>query len=169
MWGVVGMRGLIANHGLEMVRTWMQAFGHAIPKPTVLVSNMPTASDLARTWRRSAVAPGTERFYTRSGRRVTGRRGLHETAAYTPDFAAAVVNAWLRAPRPHQRDPPDVELYMHAWMQAGLLNEVVLGRFVYYFGPRRGGQRALATGPPPDGESHDEGGPELKALRDPYL
>ena len=35
---------------LRKISTWMRAFGHMIPKPTYLLSNMTTAQELRRVW-----------------------------------------------------------------------------------------------------------------------
>ena len=155
LWQVVGMEGLLANHGFMVIRTWMGQFGHALPKPTTLMSNMPTATDLSRTWRRAGQPLEAGQFYLRRGRRVTGRPGLHATAAYTPQFAGAVVEAWERVRPRVTNEPPAIELYMNAWMGAGLLNGEVLDRFATYRGPLRRTDPRIELG--------------LRALWDPYM
>jgi len=90
---------------MESVWTWMGLFGHELPKATVLTGNLPSLPSLkrkmTREWRKEFQKRRSKgklsKFYTRHGDgKVTGRKNLQSTAAYTGPFCRAVYRAWLK-------------------------------------------------------------------------
>ena len=85
------------------VHTFMGKFGHPMPKPTVLVTNLKQARLLARDMRqndmrrlRAAAVEDQKVFTRRTPAGVAGGRNLHESSAYTRPFCEAVLAAWER-------------------------------------------------------------------------
>ena len=116
VWGLIEQPGtsmmrafpcfsLFVNATMSTVFTWMGCFGHRLPKPSRLWSNLPTLSRLCRKWT-PATRAAHRRAFPATKRRAwtedTWVRGvpieLAKTAAYTPRFARAVLTAWKLAP-----------------------------------------------------------------------
>ena len=82
-----------------IISTWVGMFGHPMPKPTHLLTNMRTATRLARQmhlpeWR--AMQPkDTGKVYTvKIGSWVCGGKDLHVSAEYTLEFCWEAFTAW---------------------------------------------------------------------------
>lgn len=97
------MKRLI-HASLTEVLTWMGCFAHALPKPSRIWSSLPSIESLRRKWDKAnklahelkhPVAQRKAYKYAPSG--VAGaREELTATAAYTVQFAKAVLSAWSK-------------------------------------------------------------------------
>jgi hypothetical protein len=94
--------------GLFLTITYMGCFGHDLPKPTAIMSNMPSATLLARRLTKDMLATVNKRFekrqskrkvrkeYYTKGKHTSGSKDMQSTAAYTGYFVNAVRSAWER-------------------------------------------------------------------------
>ena len=96
---------LLIRFALRRVCTWMGAYGHKLPKPTVLFGNFSSLSDLRKKWtkkereRHNKKWPKADRkaYNCRGGSVYGHKKNLKDSAAYTPTFARAVLNAQRNA------------------------------------------------------------------------
>ena len=98
-------RGLISAFGLQRISTWMGGFGHPMPKPTQLLTNLPDPKELKchmslpkqRKLMNNSQRAG-KRFYKRDASGgVTGDRDLAASGVYTEEFCQAALKVWLKA------------------------------------------------------------------------
>jgi hypothetical protein len=96
--------GLISAFGLQQISTWMGEFGHPMPKPTQLLTNLPEAKELEshmslpkqRQLMKKSTRAG-KHFYKRDASGgVTGGKDLAASAVYTAEFCQAALNVWLK-------------------------------------------------------------------------
>jgi hypothetical protein len=97
--------GLISAFALQQVSTWMGEFGHPMPKPTHLLTNLPDSKELEshmslpkqRELMQKSKRAG-KRFYKRDATGgVTGDKDLADSAVYTEEFCQAALKVWLKA------------------------------------------------------------------------
>jgi len=98
---------LFQQHNFRKVLTWMSFFNLPLPKPTHLMTNWDGCRVMARKMTKSA----KEKFQRQLAKRkhvptyyikkvvdgvttVQGTKALAKTAAYTPAFCRALMNAW---------------------------------------------------------------------------
>jgi len=87
------MMDLTVGFSLEIVTTWVICFNHLMPKCTHLWGNMPTLRMMRRTWRGNSSTPRSHIRKSKGGK-VSGGPRLHESAAYTAEFAMHLLAAW---------------------------------------------------------------------------
>ena len=92
------MLSIVGMLGITTVMTWMICYGHDMPKPTHLLTNLPSAYKLRRQY--SNKQRGSGKTYVKDylrrlpGGRVCGGKRLSEAAAYPHKFCEAVFLAW---------------------------------------------------------------------------
>ena len=103
MFKVPNFKDLISAFDLQRIFTYMGAFGHMMCKPSHLLSNLPTLTQLSRRLTPAQRRRIQERakkagktFVRKINGSVCGAKDLQSSAEYTDRFCEALYQCWLR-------------------------------------------------------------------------